>query len=227
MTDPTPALAQRIARHIAAGRSFFTIQKIHGMPTSFDMRRWMLTRPDFRRLIEQAQSRRQPKAPRGDDPETWGIDDDQMEFSSRHGGVVPVEVKVLGSKTKQQGLRRAPDARMFDSFTAPQERAYYRIASAQKLYVMGIGYKTANLIRVDRSYTGDWEEVRATELKKDYDGWKADCKRRRLKADQAMDMMGLGMNLTESGQCRNQPRLKIRENLIACLNVFCERKGWL
>ena len=226
MMEFSTAIANRIARFIADGRSFFTIQRFHGMPPSRVMRHWTLSNPAFRALIDKARSLRQPRAPRSDDPATWGIYDDQIEFSAQHGGIVPVEVKVLGKKTRQQGLRRAPDAQMFDSFTAPQERAFYRIAAAQKAYIIGMGYRPSSLIRVDRSHNGDWEEVRAADLKADYDRWRVDCRNRRLDAERAMDIMGLGMNLSESADQRGLPRAAVRDNLIACLTAFCDRKGW-
>ena len=115
---------------------------------------------------------------------------------------------------------------MFDSFTAPQERAFYHIAAAQKAYVIGMGYQLSSLILIDQSRNGDCEEVRAADLKIDYDRWRVDCKIRKLDANQAMDIMGLGMNLSESARQRGLPRVRVRENLIACLNTFCGRKGW-
>src|ERR1035437_2324379 len=41
------AIANRVARYVADGRSFFTLQRFHGMPNSKELRYWLLTNSNF------------------------------------------------------------------------------------------------------------------------------------------------------------------------------------
>lgn len=226
MQELTPAIANRIVAFVADGRSFFTIAKFHGMPPSRQIRLWTLQDHGFRDKIAQARLQRPPRhtPPKSDDPATWGVDEDQMDFSSQHGTIIPVEVKVTGSKTKQQGLRRAPDARMFESLTPPQERAFYRIAAAAK-FDATLGYKIASYVRIDSGRAGGVDEMHEAENWTDYKSWFPKCRALGLKPEIAMDVMG-GKNVTESAEYRGMDRKTIKRNLEGCLNAFCAIKGW-
>ena len=228
MQEITPAIANRIAAFIADGKSFFTIAKFHGMPESRTMRSWTLHDHGFREKIARARMMRQPRhtAPKGDHPATWGVDDDQMDFSSQHGAIIPVEVRVHGSKTKQQGLRRAPDARMFESFTPVQEKAFYRIARGAQVTASGLGCKAFDYSKA-RGGTGHGaDQERDAEAFSDYKHWHVDCRRQDLNPDMAKDVIVGGMNITESAQYRAADRKTVKQNLTGCLEAYARRKGW-
>ncbi len=227
MQELTPAIADRIAAFTASGKSFFTIAKFHGMPPSRQIRLWTLNDHGFRDKIAKARLMRPPRhsPPKSDDPATWGIDEEQRDFSEQHGVFLPVEVKMGLGKTVQRGMRRAPDARMFDSFTPEQERAYHRIAAAVKIRVMGMGYKPSNLHRVDGGSSAGSHMAKETDLMGDYDEWQARCKAKGLKTEIAMDMVALGMNLAESAQNRGCDWRTVRKILNACLDQYEERRG--
>ena len=164
----------------------------------------------------------------GDDPFTWGIDGEQLDFSSQHEPIEDVEIRFMGSKKKHQGKRRAADARMFESFTPNQEKAFIRIGRGHMLITNGIGHKSQIFVPLSRGQGGmdPEQEKKDGKVITAYWAWHRECQAQKLDAAVALDVIVYGMNLTESAEARRTYRKSIRDNLIACLNVYCETNGW-
>ena len=146
-----------------------------------------------------------------------------LKFQNQHGGLEWDAVRLSNSRQKNLRLRRSQDARLFRAMSGSQIEAFQLLGFGYKLLQNGLGAKIS-------SYTDSrgkaLESDTAGAMIADYITWGRKCVAKRLNHAAASDIIGLGMTMNAVDKERRFYKGKAQRNLLACLDVYLEMRGW-
>ncbi len=130
-------------------------------------------------------------------------------------------IRVQGERKGQERLRSKADSRLFDAMDPDQLRAYLAIGSAFRTLTAGLGATTLRYGAAQpAAATGSEDPEWLPGLLLRYGDWRTACKRDRLDADMAVDVIAGGHTLRSAALQRRKCLRSVRKQLFAALDLW-------
>lgn len=149
------------------------------------------------------------------------------DFQEQHSPTETVELRGHGQRTTDRHQRRLLDARLWDSLTPPQQDAALEIAATYQRFSGSLGYKMMDPHRLPGGQKSpDDPSVHQTHILSLYFDWAKTCQKQKHSHAMTVDILVFGHSCRQVDKERRQRRGTARQNLVDCLNLYCDLRGW-
>ncbi len=144
------------------------------------------------------------------------------------GALVPYLIQLAPGRSEQLTVRRATDARLWQSMSTEQAQAAQEIrrafeqAEGPQVRISNYGTRTGTR-RPDSLEPNE----RAVQLHKTYTQWRTECTRLGIEAEATIDVMVLGMSCRSVDKTRRKGTGWTSRHLLAGLECYGQVRGWL
>ncbi len=154
------------------------------------------------------------------------ISDTPHSLQERQEPTTSIKLKLTESRTTTKHQQRIVDARLWGVMSPFQQNAALAIDRAFHLMSKGLGYRISapEKLRTGKSHNNntDYEG----ELISVYFEWAKNCQKSNLHHSPALDVLVYGLSCYKVDRNRRVRNGWTRTNLLACLDIYCEMKGW-
>ena len=149
------------------------------------------------------------------------------DYQEQHSPTVPQRIKTGPDSNITKVRRRALDSRIWNSLNIPQQEAALKIQYGYEHMSKGRGFKIS-APHIERNggrapYRENLSQTAAIEF---YMRWAKSCIKNGLSHAACLDIIVFGKTCSAVDKDRQTRKGAAKQNLIACLNVYCQLKGW-
>ncbi len=144
-------------------------------------------------------------------------------WQEKHSPSIPIEVRISNSRVKTVAIRRAVDARLFDSLDNDQLRAAEMIYAGYNIVTTRVAVKAQNF---EMAGGGRFDGETPMHLVRQYRTWINHCRGRRIATAPVLDVIVFGKSLAEVDRSQKRQNGWTRKTLGIALDLYAELQGW-
>lgn len=144
-------------------------------------------------------------------------------YQEVHSPTVSVEVKISGTRNKEQCRRRLLDARLWDVLSDDQQRAAVYIEIGHRAFTRGMGISPPKYERTDPGKHQDG----LTGYVERYFDWCEETRRFGVNAMVTIDVLCFGLTLRNVDRTHKRRKGWSRDQLHRALDLYAMQQGWV
>lgn len=147
------------------------------------------------------------------------------DWQEHHSPTESVLVRLTGQKKMTIARRRKTDARLWEAMSGFQQEAALEISDTFEGITAGTAPKIQNLERTGgkAGHPASTAHIEETEA---YWRWAESVQRAGLSHAAVVDILIIGESCRTVDASRHKRKGWAMENLLACLNLYCQLQGW-
>lgn len=144
----------------------------------------------------------------------------------RHSPTQSVLLRLSGGRAVQEGRRRVVDARLWEAMTPAQQDAAVEIVFSFQAMSRGLGFAQARLDRLPGGRGGRNPVEPQGAIVGSYVDWARACQAEKVSHAMIVDILVMGLSLSQCDRERRTRKGAARANLMAGLDIYARARGW-